>query len=92
MRRYAHWAAGMIGHFLPAAAYPQGYVWIEQDVSSAAPADAGAGTPDRWVLANVAVRLISAQRISCSSARPRPGAPRTSRRSFLQVKAGNIPA
>src|SRR5512134_3714944 len=59
MRRYGRlgWLGWLLGRFLlPPAAYPKGYVWIEDGHlvgnASLMPVQ---GAADRWVLANVAV-------------------------------------
>jgi len=99
MRRYARlgWLGWLVGHFLlPPAAYPQGYVWIEQGRlvgnASLMPVQ---GTPDRWVLANVAVRpdfrrrgIARALVGGCLDLARRERV----REVLLQVKAGNLAA
>jgi ribosomal protein S18 acetylase RimI-like enzyme len=99
MRRYARlgWLGWMVGHLLlPPAAYPQGYVWIEQGHlvgnASLMPVQ---GAPERWVLANVAVdpqfrrRGIARALVGgCLDMARR----RQVREVVLQVKAGNVGA
>jgi ribosomal protein S18 acetylase RimI-like enzyme len=99
MRRYARlgWLGWLLGHFLlPPAAYPQGYVWIEQGrVVGNASLMPVQGTPGRWVLANVAVRpeyrrrgIARALIGGCLDLARREHVGEV----LLQVKAGNIGA
>jgi ribosomal protein S18 acetylase RimI-like enzyme len=59
MRRYGRlgWLGWLVGHlFLPPAAYPHGYVWVNDGrVVANASLMPVQGAPERWVLANVAV-------------------------------------
>jgi ribosomal protein S18 acetylase RimI-like enzyme len=99
MRRYGRlgWLGWLLGRFLlPPAAYPKGYVWIEDGRlignASLMPVQ---GAADRWVLANVAVypafrrRGIARALVGgCLDLARREHV----REVVLQVKAGNLGA
>jgi len=99
MRRYGRlgWLGWVVGHLmLPPAAYPQGYVWIEEGRlvgnASLTPVQ---GTPGRWVLANVAVHpqfrrqgIARALVGGCLDLARRKQVPEV----VLQVEAGNLGA
>ncbi|HLE23995.1 MAG TPA: GNAT family N-acetyltransferase [Anaerolineales bacterium] len=99
MRRYGRWGwlGWLVGHlFLPPAAYPQGYVWIDQgQVVGNASLMPVQGTLGRWVMANVAVRPEFRRR---GIARSLVGACLDLARRervgevLLQVKTGNLAA